>query len=74
MTSVDKVSFSSSQQPSIAIVQQQRINKISPHIPLSITSNQQPIVKKNICSKSLIYPFMAWFLFVILTILYFIFV
>jgi hypothetical protein len=78
MTSMDKISFSSSQQPfqpSILLVQQQQqINKTRPHRPLSIIPNQQPVVKKNICSKSLIYPFMAWFLFIILTILYFIFV
>jgi len=71
---MDKVSFSLSQQPSIPLAQQQQINKTSPHRPLSIIPNQQPVVKKNICSKSLIYPFMAWFLFIILTILYFIFV
>jgi len=77
MTSMDKVSFSLSQQPfqpSIPLVKQQQINKTSPHRPLSIIPNQHPVVKKNVCSKSLIYPFMAWFLFIILTILYFIFV
>jgi hypothetical protein len=72
MSSMDKgASLSSQQLPSII---QQQLNKTSTRTPLSITHSQQTVVKKTICSKSLIYPFMAWFLFIILTMLYFIFV
>jgi hypothetical protein len=65
MTSMDKIS---SQQPL------QSINESNPRTSLAINQSQKPTMKKNICSKSLIYPLVAWSLFIILTILYFIFV
>ena len=53
---------------------QQTINTTSPRTSTSIIHSWYSVIKKKICSKSLIYPFVAWSLFTMLTMLYFIFV
>ncbi|CAM4743327.1 unnamed protein product [Rotaria magnacalcarata] len=53
---------------------QQQIPKANLHTSLSLSRNKHFVVKKNLSAKYLIYPIVAWFLFILLTIIYFIFV